>query len=96
GRTRASVNIKRPPQPISPPQPIGTGLNPMLLPRPTRFSRYSGRSQHFERIRTNSEFHGGRFAHGGERRAPMLHDGLFVVVEAEVEGPIVQPYASFS
>ena len=50
----------------------------------------------------NSEFHDDRFAHGGEeRRVGMLswdlHDGLFVVVEAEAEGPVVQNhYASVS
>ena len=50
----------------------------------------------------NSEFHDDRFAHSGEERRVGvlgwdLHDGLFVVVEAEAEAPVVQNvYASFS
>ncbi|KIJ94125.1 hypothetical protein K443DRAFT_35497, partial [Laccaria amethystina LaAM-08-1] len=80
GRTRASVTIQRLPL-ISPPQPIGTGLNPMLLPRPTNTQG----AKISNTFRTNSEFHGGRFSRGGEeQRARMLrwdlHDGLFVVV----------------
>ena len=53
-------------------------------------------------FRANSEFHGDCFACGGEeRRVGLLgwdlQDGLFVVVEAEVEGHAVQNYyLSFS
>ena len=50
----------------------------------------------------NSEFHGDCFAHGGEERRVSLlgwdlQDGLFMVIEAEVEGHVVQNYyPSFS
>ena len=52
--------------------------------------------------RANSEFHGDRFAQGREERSVGLlgwdlQDGLFMVVEAEVEGHVVQNYyPSFS
>ncbi|EDR16021.1 uncharacterized protein LACBIDRAFT_321164 [Laccaria bicolor S238N-H82] len=86
GCTRAMVNIQHSP-PISPPQPFGNGPN---LIRPRVVGQYAG-NQDFNTSDVNSEFHGDRFACGGEeRRVGMLgwdfQDGLFVVVEAEVEG----------